>query len=156
MKNRMLNSYKSLSNRERALTKSIFIATPALIFSIYFFSQLMSIQENKNQLSISQNNFNYVFEKASNFKLFSASQKKYLRYPITEDFLIAEASKFGLTDFRLVNENNQAIIYFNDISLKNSLLYVESIANHPTLSIEAIKIIPANNVNKIKIIYYSD
>lgn len=136
-----LNNYwQSLQDREQKLLKTVFILLPIFILILYFMGLSDSISRNQQQLDIVKNNFNYVYQKANEFLVFSQVQEEIEVFESLPEFLVHQSSEFNLLAFGLMEEQGSKFLQFNDVSLENIGQFFEKAIIHPELAIESIQL----------------
>ena len=119
-----LNNYwQSLQDREQKLLKTVFILLPIFILILYFMGLSDSISRNQQQLDIVKNNFNYVYQKANEFLVFSQVQEEIEVFESLPEFLVHQSSEFNLLAFGL------AIFLFSVLSFDILLFNVFFLLN---------------------------
>jgi hypothetical protein len=95
--------------------------------------------------------FEYVYNKANNFLIYSKSQNTLNEFTTSNEFLLSEAKIYNLLTFRLVEDNGQNILLFSDPSIENVIRFLQSIISYPSISITSVLIEPGPGNYNFKI-----
>jgi type II secretory pathway component PulM len=139
---KLLNFWTSLQTRERLLLKIVGILI-IISFSIsYVFQSAVTVNQSNDNLEAVKKDFEYVYNKANNFLIYSKSQNTLNEFTTSNEFLLSEAKIFNLLTFRLVEEDGQNILLFSDSSIENVTRFLQSVISNPSISIASVLIEP--------------
>ena len=150
---KLLNFWTSLQSRERLLLKIVGILITISFFISYVFQSAVTVNQSNANLEAAKKDFEYVYDKANNFLIYSKSQNALHEFTTSNEFLLSEAKAHNLSTFRLVEENGQNILLFSDPSIENVTRFLHRTISHPSISITSILIEPSSRNYNFKIFY---
>tara|TARA_B100000787_G_C16178457_1_gene290368 strand:+ start:637 stop:1104 length:468 start_codon:yes stop_codon:yes gene_type:complete len=153
MQNNILKLWASLKDREKRASLILLSGLITIFILSYLINISATISSQKLNLSSAKNNFQYVNSKALNFQQYVLSQKALSKYPEKTDFLFSESERFKLNDFQVDSEELISFISFSSESVINYSEFLESIAQHPDITMSNIVIIPQTQLHKVKVYF---
>jgi len=153
MQNNILKFWTSLKDQERRAALILLSSLITIFILSYLINISATISAQKLNLSSAKNNFQYVSSKALNFQQYALSQKALSNYPEKTNFLFSESERFKLNDFQVDSEEFISFISFGSESVINYSKFLESIAQHPDITISKIEVIPKTKLHKVKVYF---
>ena len=150
MQSKLLDFWGSLQTNEKRMIKIILFLLPIIITSIYLVAISKKISSKKLNLEIVKSSHDYVYNKALNFQKYALAQKALSEYPEKSDFILSESLRYPLIDFQLGEEEGGMFVAFKGKSVINYSQFLESLANHPEITIVSLSITPNQELHQVK------
>ena len=84
--NKLLNYWNSLQPREKSLLKIAAILIVTVLLGLHAYKSILLIDYKNRELEIAKNNFQYVFDKASNSSKYIKSQNSFNSFLLIDNF----------------------------------------------------------------------
>ena len=139
---KVLNFWHSLQPREQSLLKIAISIIVITLLSLHTYKIILLIDEKNRGLEIEKNNFQYVFDKATNSSLFIKSQNSLNDFSSVDEFLMSEAKASNFLSFSLEAENGMSALVFSDPSIKKVTRFLGTISAHPSVSVTSVNVKP--------------
>ena len=144
--NKLLNYWKSLQPREKSLLKIAAILIVTVLLGLHAYKSILLIDYKNRELEIAKNNFQYVFDKASNSSKYIKSQNSFNSFLLIDNFLISEAKANNLVSFNLKEENGKNALVFSSPSIENTVKFLDMITINQSLSVTSMTIKPQQGI----------